>query len=124
MNFKEGLKYNKDHSWVEIKKDIAIIGVVIDTINDADEVVFVNLPSIGDKIEVGSEYLEIESSKASITLTSPVKGEVIEVNKEVFVKPTLLNEDCFANFICKVKFEELDDLLEFKEAKKYYEEKK
>ena len=123
MNLKEELKYNKDHSWVLIKGDVATIGAMQESIDKAGEVVFVNPPREEDELRLGDSYTDLESLKTSISLSSPVSGKVIDVNNKIFDEPSLLNDDSYSNFICKVKYDELGELMSFKKAKKYYEEK-
>ena len=120
MSFPKDLKYSKDHTWVLEEKETITLGVIQDSIEKAGDIVFVNLPKEGEKLKIGSAYLSIESVKASVELKSPVSGEVIEVNGEVFDDPELLNKDSFKNWIVKVKIEDKEELLDFKQAEKHY----
>ncbi|MDO5644173.1 MAG: glycine cleavage system protein GcvH [Dermabacter sp.] len=108
------LKYSKDHEWVREEGDgTATIGVTDFAAGQLGDVVYVELPEVGDTVEANTEMGEIESTKSVSELFSPVTGEVLEINDEVVETPEKVNEDPFgAAWLIKVKIEELpDDLL-------------
>lgn len=114
------LRYSKDHEWVREEGDVAVIGVTDFAANQLGDVVYVDLPSVGDQVEAHSEMGEIESTKSVSDLFSPVSGEVVEVNEDVVSSPEKVNEDPFGDaWLIKVRVSELpDDLLsegEYKE---------
>ncbi len=113
MNNPIELKYTKDHEWIKMEGDVAVIGIS-DFAQDAlGDVVFINLPEVGDAVEAGAAFGDVESVKAVSDVNSPVTGVVCAVNEELVDAPELLNEDPYANWIIKVEnitaYEELLD---------------
>ncbi len=103
MNNPIELKYTKDHEWIRVEGDVAIIGIS-DFAQDAlGDVVFINLPEVGDAVNAGEAFGDVESVKAVSDVNSPVTGVVCAVNEELVDAPELLNEDPYANWIIKVE---------------------
>ena len=103
MNFPAELKYTKDHEWMVMEGDIAVIGIS-DFAQDAlGDVVFVNLPSVGDDVTAGESFGDVESVKAVSDLISPVSGVVCAVNDELEDSPENLNSDPYGAWIIKVE---------------------
>ncbi len=103
MNNPIELKYTKDHEWIRVEGDIAVIGIS-DFAQDAlGDVVFINLPEVGDAVNAGEAFGDVESVKAVSDVNSPVTGVVCAVNEELVDAPELLNEDPYANWIIKVE---------------------
>jgi len=88
------LRYTEDHEWVRIDDDgIAVVGITDYAQEQLGEIVFVELPEVGDEIERGAEAAVIESVKAASELFAPVSGTVAEVNEALNDEPALVNED-------------------------------
>ena len=103
MNYPVELKYTKDHEWLKMEGDIAVVGIS-DFAQDAlGDVVFINLPEVGDAVTAGEAFGDVESVKAVSDVNSPVTGVVVEVNEELVDSPELLNEDCYGAWIIKVE---------------------
>ena len=103
MNFPAELKYTKDHEWMVMEGDIAVIGIS-DFAQDAlGDVVFINLPEVGDTVTAGESFGDVESVKAVSDLISPVSGVVLEVNEELDDSPENLNSDPYGAWIIKVE---------------------
>lgn len=103
MNFPAELKYSKSHEWIKYEGDVAIIGIS-DYAQDAlGDVVFVNLPSVGDEVTAGESFGDVESVKAVSDLISPVSGVICEVNEALDDAPETLNEDPYGAWIIKVE---------------------
>ena len=103
MNYPAELKYSKSHEWVKYENGVAIIGIS-DFAQDAlGDVVFVNLPEVGEERTAGEAFGDVESVKAVSDLISPVSGTICEVNTELEDSPELLNEDCYGTWIIKVE---------------------
>ena len=113
MNFPAELKYTKDHEWMKMEGDIAVIGIS-DFAQDAlGDVVFVNLPAVGDEVTAGESLGDVESVKAVSDLISPGSGVICEVNEALDDAPETLNEDPYGAWIIKVeKVTEEEELLE------------
>ncbi len=115
----KNLKYNKDYSWVDIKKDVATIGIIEPAVKSVEEFVFVMLPKKGKKIKKREEYVSLESLKWSGHLSSPLSGEIIEVNEPLYDEPSEINKNPYKNWIIKIKVsnpKETKELLNSNEA--------
>ena len=103
MTFNPDLKYSKSHEWVRMDGDVAVIGIS-DFAQDAlGDLVFVNLPQVGDEVTAGEAFGDVESVKAVSDLMSPVTGTVCEINEELLDAPENLNNDPFGAWIIKVE---------------------
>ena len=113
MNFPAELKYTKDHEWMKMEGDIAVIGIS-DFAQDAlGDVVFINLPEVGDEVTAGESFGDVESVKAVSDVNSPVTGIVVEVNEELSDSPENLNSDPYGSWIIKVeKITATEDLMD------------
>lgn len=109
------LLYNQDYSWIKIEGDVAILGIIKPACDKVQEFVFVKLSEKGQKIKKGETYASLEAIKWSGHLSSPFTGEIVEVNKEIFDEPSIINEDPYGKgWIAKIKLvnkEEKDDLV-------------
>lgn len=99
----EDLSYTKSHEWFKVDGDVVTIGVTDYAQNQLTDIVYIDVPSVGDTKKEGDVLLTIESVKSAEDVYSPVEGEVVEVNKELEDKPELVNEDCYVNWIVKIK---------------------
>ena len=103
MNYPAELKYSKSHEWIRYEDGVAVIGIS-DFAQDAlGDVVFVNLPAVGDEVTAGEAFGDVESVKAVSDLISPVSGVVLEINEELEDSPENLNEDPYGAWIIKVE---------------------
>lgn len=117
MNYPVELQYTKSHEWVKTEGDVTIVGIS-DFAQDAlGDVVFVNLPSVGDEVTAEEAFGDVESVKAVSDLVSPVTGVVLEVNEELLDHPELLNSDPYSNWLIKV--EQVTDTEELLDAAAY-----
>ena len=108
-------KYSDSHEWVKLDGDIATIGISDYAQHALGNIVYVDMPEVGDEVNQGDDFGAVESVKAASDLISPVTGEVVEVNETLVDKPELINEDAFGNWIMKVKVSdpsEIDNLLD------------
>lgn len=103
MNYPVEFKYSKSHEWVKEENGVTVVGIS-DFAQDAlGDVVFVNLPQVGDEVVAGEAFGDVESVKAVSDLISPVTGVVCAINEELEDSPELLNEDCYGAWIIKVE---------------------
>ena len=126
MEIPNNLKYNKDYSWVKIEDDTAVVGIVEPAAKKVKEFVFIKLPDKGKKINQDETYASVEAVKWSGHLSSPLSGEIIEVNNSLFDEPSLLNKEPYKKWIIKIKMQnpkEIESLMNANEAKKFYEGK-
>lgn len=106
------LKYTKEHEWVLIEGDTAIVGITQYAADALGEIVYVDLPKVGAKTEYMKIFGEIESTKSVSELYSPLTGEVTEINGDLSGAPDSVNADPFGNgWLIKIKFAELPELL-------------
>ena len=102
MTINPELKYSRDHEWVKEEDGLFVIGIS-DFAQDAlGDLVFVNLPEVGDAVTAGEAFGDVESVKAVSDLLSPVSGTVAEINEELLDAPELLNNDPYGAWIIKV----------------------
>jgi len=91
--YADGYKYSKEHEWISVESDVGTIGITDHAQAELGDVVYVELPAVGDQIEVGQSFGTIESVKAVSELYAPVTGEVTEVHDSLVDQPELVNED-------------------------------
>ena len=103
MTINPDLKYSRDHEWVKEEDGLFVIGIS-DFAQDAlGDLVFVNLPEVGDAVTAGEAFGDVESVKAVSDLLCPVSGTVAEINEELLDAPEKLNEDPYGAWIIKVE---------------------
>lgn len=103
MNYPAERKYSKTHEWIKMEDGVAVIGIS-DYAQDAlGDVVFVNLPAVGDEVTAGESFGDVESVKAVSDLICPVTGVVCAINEELEDSPENLNEDPYGAWIIKVE---------------------
>ena len=118
MNFPAELKYTKDHEWVKMLDDTtALVGISDFAQSELGDLVFVNLPAVGDDVVAGEAACDVESVKAVSDVMSPVTGSVAEVNEELDDSPELLNSDPYGAWIMKI--ENITDFSELLSAEEY-----
>jgi glycine cleavage system H protein len=124
----ENLKYHKEHTWAKVSGKKATIGITDYAQNALGDIVYIDLPELDTSIEVNSEIGEIESTKATSSIISPLGGRVTEVNEELTESPEIINEDPYGRgWIAKLEIDdisEMDDLMDASEYEKYVEEEK
>ena len=110
MEFPEELNYTRDHEWVSIDGTIATIGITEHAQSELGEVVFVELPAVGDRVERSDPFGVVESTKAVSDVYAPLAGEVSEINDDLPENPEMLNEDPYGDgWMVKMVLEEPED---------------
>lgn len=107
--------YSKTHEYLRVEGEKGFIGISDYAQKQLGNVVYVDMPDLGDELEKGEDFGAIESVKAASDLIAPVSGEVIEVNDALSENPRLINQDPMANWIIAVTIAdpaELDDLMD------------
>ncbi|MCQ2567295.1 MAG: glycine cleavage system protein GcvH [Mogibacterium sp.] len=97
------LKYTRDDEWLAYEGDIAVIGISDYAQHELGDLVFVNLPEVGDEVVSGEAFGDVESVKAVADVISPVTGIVEEINEDLLDDAALINEDAYAAWFIKVK---------------------
>jgi glycine cleavage system H protein len=104
-------RFTKDHEYVRVEGDVAVIGISDHAQQQLGDVVFVELPAVGAKLAKGDSAAVVESVKAASDVFAPVSGEVIEVNTDVDAQPGLINEDAMGRgWILKIKLADANEL--------------
>ena len=118
---KEELRYSKDHEWIKVEGDLAIVGITDYAQNSLHEITFVEISEVGTVLEANGECGLVESMKASSDIFTPVAGEIVEVNGELEDAPEIVNEDPYGKgWMFKIKPSNLDtDLAELMDAAGY-----
>jgi len=122
----ENLRYHKEHTWVKVAGKKATVGITDHAQEALGDIVYIDLPDADTSIEANSELAEIESTKATSSVISPVSGTVIEVNEELSESPEVINEEPYGKgWIAVVEIDdesEVDDLMDASEYERYLEE--
>ena len=92
MNVPSELRYTKDHEWIRVEGDAALIGITDFAQDSLGDVVFVELPAVGTKLAQGATFGVVESNKSVSDLFAPVAGEVVAVNERLAEQPELVNQ--------------------------------
>jgi glycine cleavage system H protein len=125
MAYPEKYKYTREHEWVEAAGNIGTVGITDYAQNSLGDIVFVDAPKVGTKVEKGAVFGSVESVKAVSDLYSPVTGTVTEVNEELHASPEKINSDAHASWIIKVELTdpgELNALLSAADYEKFIAE--
>jgi glycine cleavage system H protein len=120
----ENLKYSETHEWLKTEKgsDAATVGITEFAAEHIGDIVFMELPVVGDKLAQGSPLGVVESVKAAFDLNSPVSGEVVEVNEQVTGDFDRIAQDpCGEGWLVKVKIENIDEIASLMDAAQYEE---
>lgn len=111
MDFPEGLKYSKEHEWVLVEDDVAIIGITEFAQDELGDIVYVELPEEGEKISKDDPFGSVESVKAVSDIFAPISGTVVEVNDALPESPETINEDPYGDgWLIKVHMSDKDEL--------------
>ena len=114
--------YSREHEWVRVMDDICVLGITEFAQQELGEVVFVELPEVGQVFNAQEELGTIESVKAVAEVYSPVAGEVVEINDAVVDDPEMLNDDPHGEgWLVKIRFSSADDLKALMNAEAYEE---
>lgn len=93
----DDIKYHREHSWVRLEGKRATVGITDYAQQQLGDIVYVDLPEIETEVDADSELLEIESTKTTSPVISPVSGTVVEVNEDLADSPEIINEDPYGN---------------------------
>ena len=96
MDVPETLRYTADHEWLRLESDEAVVGITAFAAEEMGDVVFVELPAVGRRLEKGQAFGVIESVKTASDLYAPLAGEVLAVNEALASQPELVNADPYA----------------------------
>ncbi len=117
----EGLRYSESHEYVRVEGNYGFVGITDYAQHALGNVVYVDMPEVGDEVTAGEEFGAVESVKAASDLISPVSGTVVGVNEALEDEPELVNKDAFENWIIKVELSDASELDALMDAKAYTE---
>lgn len=126
MKFDPGCKYDAEHEWIRVEDDEGVIGISDYAQDQLSDVVYVELPEVGDTFAKGDVFAVVESVKAASDVYMPVSAEVLEINEELEDSPELVNQDPYGSAwfvrISIVNPAELDDLMDAAAYQAFVEE--
>ena len=116
MNFPTNIKYTREHEWIRVEGNEAFVGITDYAQSELGEIVFVDVPTVGETVGQGEVFGSIEAVKTVSDLNMPATGEVLELNEELDAQPELVNNDPYGKgWIIRVALSdvaELDNLLD------------
>lgn len=116
----DGLLYTKEHEWIRVTGETGTVGITSFAQKELGEVVFVELPKVGDKFNAGEAFGNVESVKAVSELFLPVSGEVIAINDSTVNSPELVNEDPYGKgWLIRIRIKDPDQLRDLLSAEEY-----
>lgn len=126
MGFKDEMLCSKSHEYIVKQDDKYTIGLTDYAIDQLGDIVFLELPEVGDEFKKGDTFANIESVKAASEIYMPISGKIVEVNSELIDTPEKLNDDCYENgWLVKVETEakedEFSDLMSYENYKEELE---
>lgn len=123
MTYPENYRYTNEHEWVHLEGDTATIGITFHAQNELGDIVYVDLPKVGTRIETGKSFGSVESVKAVSDIYAPVSGEVTGINEDLASAPEKLNQDPHgAGWLIKLHVDagtDFNNLLPASEYQKY-----
>lgn len=119
MSNPTGLYYTEDHEWLKLDGDVATVGITDYAQGALGDLVFVELPKIGQQITKGASFAVVESVKAASEVYSPVTGEVVEINNALTGSPESINSAPYDSWIAKIKLSNKDELKSAMDAAAY-----
>ena len=115
-------KFTKDHEWLNLQEDLAIVGITDYAQSQLGDIVFVEMPELSSKLTASESFGAIEAVKTVADLFAPVSGEVIEINENLDSSPDLVNSDPYnEGWIVKLKIDNSDEINELMNYDEYHE---
>lgn len=107
----DNLKYTKEHEWIRVEGDTAVVGITDYAQGELGDIVFIELPQVGSDVEYMKSFGAIEAVKAISDMFSPLTGEVTEVNHQLESDASIINSDPYGDgWILKIKYSDPDEL--------------
>lgn len=120
MNLPENLRYAESHEWVALEGNKGRVGITDHAQSELSDVVYVELPEVGIKVEAGQAIAVVESVKAASDIYAPVSGTVVAVNSALESDPALINTDAFGEgWLFELEVDSADDVQKLKSAAEY-----
>ncbi len=120
MNVPDDLKYTETHEWIRIEGDQARVGVTDHAQEELTDVVFVELPTVGDKVAAGASVAVVESVKSAGDIYAPVSGTIVAVNEALVDSPALVNTDPYGEgWLFTLKLDAPEEVAQLQDAAAY-----
>lgn len=119
LNLPEDVRYTKDHEWAKVTGDTIRIGISDYAQDQLGDIVFVEMPSIGDNFDEGDEFGTLESVKAVSELYAPIAGEIVAINEDLEDSPELLNQDPYGGWIIEIKPKDVKEIEQLHDRDSY-----
>jgi glycine cleavage system H protein len=127
MAYPKDYKYTKEHEWIQIRGNTALVGITDHAQESLGDIVFVELPKVGTQVEAGKSFGTVESVKAVSELYAPASGKVVEVNEILNQSPEAVNQDAHKSWMIKLELtnpSQADGLMSADDYEKYVAEEK
>ena len=122
MNSPENLKYTKDHEWIKVEGDTAVVGITDFAQSELGDIVFVDIPTVGETLAKEEKFGDIEAVKTVAEAYMPISGEVLEMNAELESAPEKVNSDPYGEgWMIKIKASDLSEIDILLSAEQYKE---
>ena len=116
------LRYHKEHEWIRVENNTAVLGITHYAQDSLGDVVYLEAPIVGQEIKIGQEIGEVESTKTTSPIYSPVNGTIIETNAALKDQPELINKDPYQEgWIAKIRLSHPDDVAKLMSSQQYSE---
>jgi glycine cleavage system H protein len=115
------MRYTEEHEWLDLDGDVVTVGITGHAAEQLGDIVFIELPEVGDTVKKGDEIVVIESVKAASDITAPLDGEITEINEAVVETPGKVNEDAEAAWFFKIKADDPSEVDEHMDEEAYRE---
>ena len=120
MNFPKDIRYTSEHEWIRLEGDEALVGITDYAQSELGEIVFVDVPTVGETVGQGEVFGSIEAVKTVSDLNMPVSGEVLEVNGALDAQPELVNNDPYGEgWIIRIAVKDASELDKLMDAAAY-----
>lgn len=120
MNFPSDIRYTAEHEWIRVEGEEAYVGITDYAQSELGEIVFVDVPTIGEEVAQGEVFGSIEAVKTVSDLNIPVTGEVLAINEELDAQPELVNNDPYGEgWIIKIAVKDIAELDSLMDAEAY-----
>jgi glycine cleavage system H protein len=126
MDFPDDLKYTEEHEWALLEGDLVSVGITDFAQHQLGDVVFVDLPEVGERVDVGKAFGVVESVKTVSDIYAPISGEIVEINSDLLDAPETVNNSPYDDgWLVRIRPDdaaELDDLMDAASYQDYIEE--
>ena len=120
MNFPDNLRYTSEHEWIRVEGDEAFVGITDYAQSELGEIVFIDVPTVGETVGQGEVFGSVEAVKTVSDLNMPVTGDVLELNEELDAAPELVNNDPYGKgWIIRIAIKDAAELDSLMDAKTY-----